>query len=442
MRSAWYASLLPAALASGLLVLLVPASSAQAPSAQPPRPDFYVSAAGSDAGRCSQSAPCATFNRAYRVAGAGDVVEVAAGTYPPQQIDHDPAKRSAEDVVFRPPAGARVTVGGTLAIFGSHVTVERIGATEVLIAGETASGMPQADVTVRNADAATVEINSATNVRILGGDYGPSEDANSGIRKGSGSMPGNIVIDGATFHDYRCAGGVSCHTECLIVGAVNGLTIRNSRFRACAIYNIFFQAFNGPISRVTLENNWFSAPTGPDGQGVWPHAVRFSADYTYENILVRGNSFAQSFAMGGTAPGSQLTRNIGRFDPNDPPGGCARISSRDNLWENASCGPTDRSALFGYEISGGALRPVRAQAAAIAAIFGQARAGRSLAQISRDLRRARAPAPPGRRWDLATLRQVLSDATYLGGRYGPKGAHPALIRPATWRLVQRRLRGR
>jgi hypothetical protein len=442
MRSPWYGALIPAVLCSGLLLLLVPSSSARAPLAQPVKPDLYVTAGGSDAARCTQSAPCQTLNRAYRIAKPGDVVEVAGGTYPPQQIDHDPAKRSGQDVVFRPAAGARVALGGPLTILGSHVTVERIQMSELLIAGETATGMPQADVTARNIDAATLEINSAQNVNIMGGDFGPSEDGNSGIRKSSPTMPGNIVIDGATFHDYRCPGGASCHTECLIVGAVNGLTIRNSRFRACAIYDIFFQAFNGSISRVTLEKNWFAAPTGPDGQGVWPHAVRFSADYTYENIVVRANSFVQSFAMGGTAPGSQLTRNIGRFDPNDPPGGCARMASQNNIWVNAGCGPTDRSTLFGYTVEDGVLRPVKAHAAVIGSIFSQAKSGRPLFKIVADLRRARAPAPPGRRWDHGTVRQVLSDATYLGGRYGPKGAHPALVRTATWRLVQKRLSSR
>ncbi|MGH2935401.1 MAG: fibronectin type III domain-containing protein, partial [Gaiellaceae bacterium] len=44
--------------------------------------DLFVSLSGSDSGSCSSVAPCASFARAYQVAVAGEVVEVASGSYP------------------------------------------------------------------------------------------------------------------------------------------------------------------------------------------------------------------------------------------------------------------------------------------------------------------------------------------------------------------------
>jgi hypothetical protein len=49
--------------------------------------NFYVSPGGSDSNSCSQSAPCATLNKAYQIASPGDTVIIKAGTYPGQSIN-------------------------------------------------------------------------------------------------------------------------------------------------------------------------------------------------------------------------------------------------------------------------------------------------------------------------------------------------------------------
>ena len=58
-------------------------------------PSLYVSAQGSDGAPCTQARPCLSFDRAYRIAAAGQVVEVAGGTYGTQTIHPDPSKASA-----------------------------------------------------------------------------------------------------------------------------------------------------------------------------------------------------------------------------------------------------------------------------------------------------------------------------------------------------------
>src|SRR5437762_3883870 len=85
---------------------------------------LYVSPNGSDGGGCTQSAPCASFDRAYRVATPGATVVVAGGTYSGQTIGDDPSKSSASsDVIFTPAAKANVTINGDLEIRGSHVVI-------------------------------------------------------------------------------------------------------------------------------------------------------------------------------------------------------------------------------------------------------------------------------------------------------------------------------
>src|ERR1044071_5917682 len=85
-------------------LLLVPTASANAATR-------YVTTSGSDSNACTQTAPCKSFNAAYGKAVAGDVVEVAAGTYGGQSIA--PRTLSRPKVTIRPASGASVTLSGS-----------------------------------------------------------------------------------------------------------------------------------------------------------------------------------------------------------------------------------------------------------------------------------------------------------------------------------------
>jgi hypothetical protein len=101
-------------------------------SKRPHRGHVFVSLSGDDSTcvRGDAGKPCATFEGAYRVAQQGDLVQVAAGTYPGQEIDYDSSKSSAAGgcrliyngdgtfssstagcVTFEPAPGASVQVG-------------------------------------------------------------------------------------------------------------------------------------------------------------------------------------------------------------------------------------------------------------------------------------------------------------------------------------------
>ena len=94
-------------------------------AATSPQQPLAVSSTGSDDGPCTQAAPCASFDRAYRVAQPGQAVEVAAGSYPEQDLNSDYTKTLPDDVVFRPAVGATVIVAG-LGVHASHITFQNL----------------------------------------------------------------------------------------------------------------------------------------------------------------------------------------------------------------------------------------------------------------------------------------------------------------------------
>src|SRR5262245_19946975 len=74
---------------------------AGAVAATQPSANLFVATNGSDAAKCTRGAPCLTFARAYAVAKAGDVVEIASGDYGDQEIGSARTRTGAR-VVFRP----------------------------------------------------------------------------------------------------------------------------------------------------------------------------------------------------------------------------------------------------------------------------------------------------------------------------------------------------
>ena len=119
----------------------------------------------------------------------------------------------------------------------------------------------------------------------------------------------DVLIDGARFHDFRfdetclTIEGAECHWECMYVNGGERVTIRNSRFYGCTIFDIF-TTISGPLAGdmghkdLTIENNWFATPWNEDEEGGSP--VRHSAvslswcqnsDLGYRDVSVHFNSF-------------------------------------------------------------------------------------------------------------------------------------------------------
>lgn len=436
-----FVTLALAALCAAALAL-TPAATSRALQTQ-----IFVSPTGSDANPCTRALPCASFDRAYRVAQAGHVVEVAAGTYPDQQLNLDPSKTSAADVVFEPAPGAAVSIPklalgdglGTPA--ASHVTVKRLRVDVIQ------AFTPARDLTWQSIDAKNFYVRGVQGLLVKGGDYGPCTSTleacgNSKIDLASPpEQPNaNITIDGAVFHDYRI-GDPDDHFECLFIFSGTNITVRNSRFSDCEFFDIFVQYAGAEISGLTIERNRFDTPWNGRGVKDRPSAIAFSPrGRPFANVLVRANSFRGTTGVSWNDDGDSTAYSGVRAVRNifGSPANCyAFVSYSENLWGGGTCGAADGRTPFGYELAAGALRPDGSRARAVRRVFADAARGRGAAAIARALGRSRAPAPPGRRWNAALVRTIVRDRVYLGGVYGAAGDHPALVARRTWQAAQR-----
>jgi hypothetical protein len=439
-------------------VALLPAEATQGRASGAGPGKLFVSAKGSDTGRCTRAQPCASFNRAYRVASPGQVVEVAAGSYPPQQILADASKRSAADVIFRPAPRASVFVSRiNLGAWNppgpagaSHITLKNMSVNLV-------TAVEAVDITWENLDARSFYLASAQRVLVKGGDYGPCTSTvdnpytvcqNSKIDLTAVGKPENrnITIDGAVFHDYRI-GRPSDHWECLIIFSGRGITIRNSRFANCQYFDILLEDHRAdpgdrPLRGVLLENNWFDTPWDGAGGHNRPTAVAFSlAGAGVEDVLIRSNSFRENTGLvPNTGSGTNFVdfRVVGNLLGSS---GCAsRVVYLRNLRATARCSASDEAVPWGYVWRGSSLRRDRTAASVVTRIFTDIARGVRPEQLAQRLLRQRAASPGGHPWTATAIAAIVRNPSYVGNRYGARGAHPRIARPSLWKAAQTRLR--
>jgi hypothetical protein len=351
---------------------------------------LHVSPSGSDEGRCTQSAPCASFDRAYRVAKPGQVVVVASGKYPSQTILPDDTKTSPNDVVFQPALGAVVDLsygspGGGIAILGaSHLTIKgmRAGILWIQPSERWCCRIQKTtrfteDVSLVDLRLNTVGIYSAANVTVRDsvlGDFAVSDTAPNNIGTAakvgswtsSSSLPAlrshDITFDNNLFHNLVRPSGVQTHAACFYqTSAVTNLVVTRNKFTHCAVIDWE----NAPEPWVTpsdtydglvIENNWFDVPTATDdrccgsqtiglmtGSGASPKflgknwSIRYNSikgfitvgNAAYENVTIASNVW-QNIGLCAAKPGLVYRRNV--------------IGGRNA----AKCGPTDILAPTGW----------------------------------------------------------------------------------------------
>jgi hypothetical protein len=374
-------------LLAGMLVVAAVASGAAGVVAgagkrdRGPKPSVFVAPSGSDQNRCRERArPCASFARAYEAARPGEVVEVAGGSYPRQEILADPRKRSSKHVVFRPARGARPTVrelalGNPDGNGPRHLTITGIATAYASRTHQMpVSALPGTrDVVLRNLDAGNFNLWGVQDLKILGGDWGPcyaGVDEPCGNSRIDAGPPGfetrNVLVDGVLVHGYRygqsCWDTGGCHHECVYLNGSHDVTIRNSRFRDCALYDIFV-TLSGPDAarvghrRLTIENNWFDTPWDESGPTTTRRA-RASAlalnwcqnsPHGYKDVRIRNNSFQRNtgFLLDPNPEcrfeNIRVVGNLLAWD------GCdSRWSYDYNVWSTGlrrgRCSPTDRIA--------------------------------------------------------------------------------------------------
>jgi chitodextrinase len=324
---------------------------------------LYVATTGSDANSCTQVAPCASFQRAYALAQPGQVVQVAGGSYAYQRLSYVSKSGSAR-VVFQPVAGAQVTVQWLdlgLTPYSvrppSHVELRDMRATNGWAVWDGAD-----DVILRNVGAATFQIINASNVQVLGGDFGPCDEPTcGGAMRFSGS---NLLVDGVSIHDITSSDLVRYHVDGMFVRGCQGCTVRSSKFWGNMIDNIRIQnccpGYDPPNQNITLENNFFAAPL--QGDRVSTRSDAIDIDSPTPGLVIRNNSFYLSgplFTNTGNYNGPVVANNLMMNNPT-PGGSCGiGVTYSHNLfvpnspgWGDTPCSATDVKfasfSAFGY----------------------------------------------------------------------------------------------
>jgi hypothetical protein len=309
-------------------------------------PSVFLSPQGSDASPCTASRPCQSFDRGYRAAAPGAVVELAGGSYSGQAISVDSAKTSAADVVFRPAPGASVFVDH-LDVHGRHVAFQ----------GFDTGGWyvrPGADdVTFRNVNSSErIFITSATNVSVYGGTVdGAGRYWSNGNQvkrlNPAAPIPENILLDGVTIRNFRKDPAGDAHVDCFHVLSGRGITVRNSRFANCEHFDILFTMLFGYTPRdILIENNFFDCC----GDGYYSVMLGGGHGEQYENVLIRNNSANKAMT-----PGTDNTVSNVLFVANNVPSipGCDRsgVGGDYNVMHGESrdrCGPHDKLVASGF----------------------------------------------------------------------------------------------
>jgi hypothetical protein len=241
------------------------------------------------------------------VASPGQVVEVAAGTYPEQSIPAV-AGRVGPAVEFR--EAGRVILGG-LDIEGDYVTVrgvETVYRTSAPGAGnQVGVWVSEASyVSLIDVDAGSVGSWKADHFTVRGGDYGPCDAVTGPAVCGNNKqdVSTDVLIEGAYFHDLEYdASAPGAHWECMYVNGGRNVTIRANRFERCAIFDLFV-TISGPDAaalgheNLTIEGNSFASATnglGTPSRGWSSLSLSWcqnaSRQPAYRNVLIQGNDF-------------------------------------------------------------------------------------------------------------------------------------------------------
>jgi hypothetical protein len=301
-----------------------------------PAAQVFVAPHGSDSANCRRMSPCASFNRAYHLAAAGQTIEVAAGEYVLQRITPDPSKAQRRRVLFRPAAGAAVRVDG-LDSTASNVEFRglTLNGSWVVQQGGTSPGA--SGVTFRNIRAhGFYVIGPVSDISVIGGSYGPMVDNHPMIAPtdlGSPVGPANILIDGVLFHDFTRS-GPAVHTECLQAYGAHGLIIRRSRFTNCDGTGDVGIGSIGTygLEDVLFENNWLDSK----GDAYWAiQTSNASGDITF-----RYNSSLKGIAVN-KCPGGCTGRVtlVGNYMPFS---GCVDgVTYQHNVFSGGACDRTD-----------------------------------------------------------------------------------------------------
>jgi hypothetical protein len=224
-----------------------------------------------------------------------------------------------------------------LDVSGSHITFR-----DFAVEGNWATYRSTDDVTFRNLNVhGGIYTQSSSNISVIGGSVGGLVNDKPQIGAyPAGTSNTNILIDGVRFHDVRSTNLGAFHVECLLVGGVDGLVVRKSRFENCDVFDLSIVELNGaPSQHIVVENNFFGAANGF-------YSLHLQDQLTVLNdVLVRNNSSPQEMYFGYGTPQMTNVRVVNNIGPMSSFACDTRIAYSHNVWSGATCGLTDVLAL-------------------------------------------------------------------------------------------------
>jgi hypothetical protein len=310
-----------------------------------PASTWYVATNGNNGNSCTSSgSPCLTINGAYQKSGlvGGDVIELSAGSYGSQSISPR-SPMPTQHVIVKPATGAAVTIG-TLTINGAdYLEFQNMTTGNLVIPYNVGTSW----ITFRNINTPYLDWGGGAHIYMYGGSVGPAEDVASHISPGNQVWPAgegfDYIIDGVTFHDYTMS-AVGVHMECLQINGANDLTIRNSTFKNCAVYNISFTDFGatGSITNLLVENNFFDTSRDVNSSCCTAYAINISH---IDSGVFRFNTSQQPFQMNSpTFQDESALAFIGNIWQVDSSFTCSFFDTSKfhyNVTYPAKCGATD-----------------------------------------------------------------------------------------------------
>src|SRR5579884_2046292 len=288
--------------------------------------NVWVSTKGNDrtCGRNANAAPdpggatdCATFNGASSIAQPGDVIGVACGTYPNQDITTAPGVAPAITFASASPRCAVVGTGSAASVLGNGLFVD---ASYVTIDGFKVNGSLQNGNPTTCTNGVTLDhdsiVNStsnrfysqgASNFYYAANSIGPMDDSpgngdQNWIYGCSKTTAASGTFSGNTIHDVMDSSPGAHVNGLYLDGGTNGVTIAGNRFENIAQSDLALDLDTGSNSNITVTNNFFDAPcshpgavyAGDDSQCGAIAAVRITTcgngSYTSSNVVIRNNT--------------------------------------------------------------------------------------------------------------------------------------------------------
>lgn len=304
----------------------------------PPVPaSVFVAPGGDDGGACTKQAPCLTFDRGYRAARSGEVVEIAGGRYPQQRMTADDTKGGADAVTVRPATGEAVVVADLEIDGASAVTFRDLTIADTIwVTNADPDVLGSHDVTFDSVTAQTFRFaGRIARIAVRGGTYGATVDGQPQVKKydfadADDASPQGVLIDGATFRDFR-ASRQGVHTECLQLLHASVVTVRNSRFDRCDGTGAI-GVTNGPVDQLTIENNFL----GKAGDAYF--AVQLTKNTS--NVVVRNNSMSKGMIFSDQETGGPWLFE-GNYMPFNASLCTAGATHLHNVYAGGACSSTD-----------------------------------------------------------------------------------------------------